>query len=240
MLDGPAIFAVGASPARAAALSSASCSGEPSGSAYGGHRVVVAGDRLRTGPCHCRPCGASTGHFEGWGRRERSTALASMPAGSHRECTRHAMFTPIQSSNSWPSPRCRFFRPGETATASGSAGGQTTAPGKGPSSGSPGGQPSTAGRSMKSPTCRHETSAGRLSPKVPSGSVSACSPSRHHPCLLRRARPMTPEPIAVLLSALEHHLYWNIIWTHERTARSFTPTSRAFNQRPHGHRSCSM
>ena len=42
MLDGPATFAVGASPAQADASSSASRSGEPSGSAYGGHRVVTS------------------------------------------------------------------------------------------------------------------------------------------------------------------------------------------------------
>src|SRR5882724_4646525 len=40
MLDGPAILAAGARPACAAARSRAPRNGEPSGSAYGGHRVV--------------------------------------------------------------------------------------------------------------------------------------------------------------------------------------------------------
>src|SRR6266566_1059839 len=42
MLDGPATFATGASPADCAAWSSASRSGEPSCSAYAGHRVVTS------------------------------------------------------------------------------------------------------------------------------------------------------------------------------------------------------
>jgi len=101
--------------------------------------------------------------FNGSGRRETLNGLGfdarRFPAGMHaaREST------PIRSSNSSPSPCCPYSRPGETAGGSGSASGQTAAPGEGPSSGSRGGQPWTAGRSTRYSTCHHGTSAGLLS-----------------------------------------------------------------------------
>ena len=58
MLDGPATFMGGVSPAQAAAFSSAQDSGESAGNAYGGHRVVTA-TRVSGVPGHAAPVSAA-------------------------------------------------------------------------------------------------------------------------------------------------------------------------------------
>jgi hypothetical protein len=79
MLDGPATFAAGASPARSADCSRAPRSGEPSGSAYGGHRVMTSTSVGRV-PGHAASILAAAA-------RSSATAAGSSSAGVSRIST---------------------------------------------------------------------------------------------------------------------------------------------------------
>jgi hypothetical protein len=98
--------------------------------------------------------------FEGSGRREALNGLGfdarRFPAGMH--AARDVYADPVVELLAFTAFPCS--RPGETADGSGSASGQTAAPGEGPFSGSRGGQPWTAGRSTRYSTSHHGTSAG--------------------------------------------------------------------------------